>query len=147
VYPMLFPEVDPRSIKAVEEIIALMPSAAMYGLHSQETSDSPDTSAIMARTFTSDMLNKGDFIGRITWRVSRDQLPMASADRYLLLEIVPEGIAVTHHLPIYGKTVIGLPGMPTGKDSAATPDSPKVEYCTVAEEEFVKKILERLRRK
>lgn len=77
------------------------------------------------------------FMKWVIWEAPTYLLPNGSAPRYLRMEVVPEGVAVTHFLGLYGTTVIGLDGMPRGKDST----SPRVKYVTVPEEKFVESIL------
>lgn len=138
--------VDDRVIEAMWEVIEAMHPAFRYQLRTPSTDGiaagegANEPLVIDAKDFTFDLLQEHGFIDGVCWQ---DPSSHGGRARYLLMEIVPEGIAVTHHSNWIGKIILGLPGMPMGI-SVTSPA--KITYVTVAPEGFASAILRRLQK-
>jgi hypothetical protein len=133
---------DSRSIVAFATAMGRMPRPPeQCDLYFWEEEDkTPNGVAVVPRVYEQVNRQMNNFIKRAAWQAPSHLLPSGSAPRYIRMEVVPEGVKVTHYLGFYGTTIIGLLGMPKGKNSI----SPKIEYVTASdesEEKFVEKIL------
>ncbi len=103
----------------------------------EEEDGTPDGVAVVPRQYKQVSRDMNNFTKSVAWKAPSHLLPSGSRPRYIRMEVIPEGVKVTHYLGFYGVTIIGLHGMPKGTNST----NPKVQYVTVSKEKFVETIL------